>query len=1344
MSSKRVRSSLASTMFAVLVSASFGALAQAAPAKRLSAWLLEQPASQNSYPLGLSWRVPEEIPPQTLARLDLVKALTRRDRGTADGSANFGPLAEWITGLPVTGRVPVALADARWLEANPGRDPLVLPGHSVILPRRPSTVTVVTLQGTRCKVAHQAGHEALDYLVACMPFIAGAIDKAWVAQPDGRVQRNGVASWNRQEQDEPAPGAWIWAPPRSAEIPEPLSDNLIAFLATQGPAPDEDRHPGSAAGAPITLPDSVPAARARGREVTASDWGGIGLMQTPTSRMAKVGAFSFNLTRTFPYTQGNTFFQPFDWMEAGFRYTNISNRLYGPASLSGDQAYKDKSIDVKFRVVNESTYVPEIAIGLRDVAGTGLFSGEYVVANKRTGDLDWSLGMGWGYVGNRANLRNPLGRIVSSFDSRTSSVGTGGNFGFGSYFRGPAALFGGVQYQSPWDKLILKLEYDGNDYKREPLGNVFKQASPFNFGAVYRATPWMDLSLGVERGNTVTFGVTFKVQLDGMETPKVNDPKPIPVANARPQSAPDWSRTSRDIESQSSWHVRSIEQAGRELRVTIDDPEAVYLRDRIDKTAAVLHRDAPASVDRFALSYKQRGVDLTEHVVDRDAWVERRTQPVPAHNWREPVMVRPLDGPAAGPKESDSLYKSARPKFESALGFDYQQTLGGPDGFVLFQISAVEKAKYRLTDSTWLQGTVRLGLLNNYDKFKYTAPSDLPRVRTFLREYLTTSALTLPNLQLTHVGKLGDNQFYSVYAGYLESMFAGVGAEWLCKKQDSRIAYGVDINAVRQRKFEQDFGLRDYRVVTGHAAVYWDTGWNDIKAKLSAGRYLAGDMGATLEISRSFRNGVTIGAFATKTNVSSAQFGEGSFDKGIYLSIPFDAMLTRSTNTVGTFVWKPLTRDGGAMLARSNPLYNLTSVRDERALWFEPAPRPNSAVIPSDRREETDIAPAMSNPNAPEAYLQLASRPPSSQFQPGSKSERALTEALYLQGFRDIHIAFDDSRRLTVDLASRNLHPLSRAAGRAALTSLRLAPIETREIRITLNDDGRALASYDFIDLQRLDRFFGGEIGTTELAAAVGVRYSDRSMREADPLAQLGDIHATVSKRSFAESLPGYRGVNRVGTDFKDAGRAALGVDWLKAGFLGTGLILGSSLLDARAYKYAQTHANSAWLKNFGRIGNAIPFIGAGAVALAALDASDPVRSRTGMVALESAGVAYLASTGLKYLSGRARPEAGLGATSFKPFSSQDSFPSRHAIFAWALATPFALEYDSNWSYAAAAVASLARVTRREHWVSDVVTGSLLGYGIGRIFWESSREQRKGAPRAMVGLTGVNFAWELD
>ena len=49
------------------------------------------------------------------------------------------------------------------------------------------------------------------------------------------------------------------------------------------------------------------------------------------------------------------------------------------------------------------------------------------------------------------------------------------------------------------------------------------------------------------------------------------------------------------------------------------------------------------------------------------------------------------------------------------------------------------------------------------------------------------------------------------------------------------------------------FGEYDYDVVMGHASLYWDTGWYGLEAQLDAGRYLAGDWGATLSVQRHLR-----------------------------------------------------------------------------------------------------------------------------------------------------------------------------------------------------------------------------------------------------------------------------------------------------------------------------------------------------------------------------------------------------------------------------------------------------------------------------------------------------------
>ena len=69
-----------------------------------------------------------------------------------------------------------------------------------------------------------------------------------------------------------------------------------------------------------------------------------------------------------------------------------------------------------------------------------------------------------------------------------------------------------------------------------------------------------------------------------------------------------------------------------------------------------------------------------------------------------------------------------------------------------------------------------------------------------------------------------------------------------------------------------------------------------------------------------------LGAYATLTDVSSEEYGEGSFTKGIYVTIPFDLMLIHPTTTKGSIGWVPLTRDGGQMLSRKTALYSLTSL----------------------------------------------------------------------------------------------------------------------------------------------------------------------------------------------------------------------------------------------------------------------------------------------------------------------------------------------------------------------------------------------------------------------------------
>ena len=102
-------------------------------------------------------------------------------------------------------------------------------------------------------------------------------------------------------------------------------------------------------------------------------------------------------------------------------------------------------------------------------------------------------------------------------------------------------------------------------------------------------------------------------------------------------------------------------------------------------------------------------------------------------------------------------------------------------------------------------------------------------------------------------------------------------------------------------------------------------------------RYLAGDIGTTLNVARAFENGILLGVWVTKTYTSSASFGEGSFDKGIYLNIPFDVMTTTRSSQSANLVYHPLKRDGGSQLNRNMSLYDATNSRSKRQTSFSPS-----------------------------------------------------------------------------------------------------------------------------------------------------------------------------------------------------------------------------------------------------------------------------------------------------------------------------------------------------------------------------------------------------------------------
>jgi membrane-associated phospholipid phosphatase len=116
----------------------------------------------------------------------------------------------------------------------------------------------------------------------------------------------------------------------------------------------------------------------------------------------------------------------------------------------------------------------------------------------------------------------------------------------------------------------------------------------------------------------------------------------------------------------------------------------------------------------------------------------------------------------------------------------------------------------------------------------------------------------------------------------------------------------------------------------------------------------------------------------------------------------------------------------------------------------------------------------------------------------------------------------------------------------------------------------------------------------------------------------------------------------------------------------------------------------------------------------------------TGLLGAEALINGGIVSTALKAISQRPRPRVDDASGEF--FDGGNSFPSGHATSAWSLATVVAYEYGQHrplvrfTSYGLATAVSLSRYTGRNHFLSDVLVGSAIGYGIGRYTYRAHHD----------------------
>ncbi len=688
--------------------------------------------------------------------------------------------------------------------------------------------------------------------------------------------------------------------------------------------------------APIAIALSLAAAPALAEMTKSLNINGAtGLIDMPSGDVQDDATFSFSTSVVGPLTRATISFQITPRLSGSFRFQTW--RDWNTLFPADEPKFDDRSFDLRYQILTESRYVPALTIGLQDFTGQGYFASEYVAATKTFGDrIKVTAGLGWGRLGSYGGIGQPFGDRppVATVDRGKPNVD--------QWFRGEAAPFAGIEYKIN-DRWTFKGEYSSDAYLLEDdERGIIERDSPFNFGFEYQKGPNVRYGLYSLHGTEV--GLVFHLILDpkNRATGGVMGAAPVPV-KLRPRRSADPDAYDGGWVTQPD--AGPLLRANLAKRLAVDgiiienlaykaDTVQIRIRNnRIDagsqaigRTARALSHIMPASVEVFEIVPVVNGIGASKITIRRSDLEALEYAADNATLLRNRVAITdagPVPSYAVG---DEDLY----PKFRWSLkpAFRISEPLKGDVGLRL-------SAAYDIRPGLVLSGSVYKRLFGNVDRSNAPSASVLPHVRSDGSRYSKFGDPALETLTLAWYARPAADVYSRVTLGYLERMHAGISGEVLWKPVDSRLALGAELNYSKQRDTDGGlgFGEYDYDVVTGHVSAYYDFG-NGFVGELDVGRYLAGDIGATVSLDRVFVNGWRVGAFATVTDATSTEFGKGAFDKGIRFSIPMNwALGQQSKSTFGTTL-RPAIGDGGARLDVHGRLYD--SIRDYHTDALDP------------------------------------------------------------------------------------------------------------------------------------------------------------------------------------------------------------------------------------------------------------------------------------------------------------------------------------------------------------------------------------------------------------------------
>lgn len=621
-----------------------------------------------------------------------------------------------------------------------------------------------------------------------------------------------------------------------------------------------------------------------------TDSGGAGLLQVPSARMLPPDTLAAGAAWTPLYRHGFVTLQALPDLEATLRQSTGIATHERPGGQSG-------GLDLKLRLLREDAGRPEVSIGARSLFQTGGQAARYLVMSRRWFDTDWTLGIGWG------------------------------RFAQGSLFGSRFSPIGGVEVRTPVAGLSLKADYTGDLLRAERAVHPgLSRPFPVNVGLAWRPLPWIEVGAGFEQGHSAMLRGTLVLDAAGLDgrpaaAPPGKDARP--PLGARPARTTPRTAERRILAALRSggMNARAVRVDGQETTAWLDEvPDGPPAR-AAGRAARIMAARAPAEVEMLTVVLGPAELNGTAVSILR-ADLERASRHAgsPAEIWRTAELNRAgsTDPPPRPSGERWDL--TLTPRLEWSPAFR-----SGPPAYRATLDAAVV--------SGLAEGFVTgAGLRFNLGSDLARQPTDerdacLPGVRSDLARYADGVAVTADHLYAAWLWNPVSDWHTRLSTGHLDEMFGGWEGEVLYRPFGARWAAGIDADLVAKRVPGNLIYYEAQGYASAHASLYYESGDGLIHGTLRAGRYLAGDVGATVELSRAFEGGVRIGAYATVTDAGAA-----AMDQGISIRIPLGPLpgpLSGSLSGSGRgpaseVAVRSLGRDAGQRVDQPLRLYDLT------------------------------------------------------------------------------------------------------------------------------------------------------------------------------------------------------------------------------------------------------------------------------------------------------------------------------------------------------------------------------------------------------------------------------------